>query len=166
MQMIFAVDRQWNIGYDGDMLFKIADDLARFREITMGHVLLMGRKTFDSLPNGALPHRINAVVTRDPHWSAENALAFSGIDAFDEWRRREGIAEEDVFLIGGGDLVKQLLDRVQSAYITKVDRLFLPADTLIPNLDADPAFRLTDVGPWLDDHGLPYRYIQYERVTP
>lgn len=166
MQMIFAVDRQWNIGYDGDMLFKIADDLSRFREITIGHVVLMGRKTFDSLPNGALPHRINAVLTRDPNWSAEGALAFPSIEAFDEWRRREGIAEEDVFLIGGGELVKQLLDRVQSAYITKVDRLFLPADTFIPNLDAEPAFRQTDKGPWLDDHGLPYRYIQYERVTP
>ena len=72
MKMIFAVDENWNIGYDGDMLFKISKDLQRFRRLTETNIIIMGRKTFESLPDQkALPNRINIVITRDATYKAD-----------------------------------------------------------------------------------------------
>lgn len=165
MEMIFAVDRQWNIGYDGDMLFKISNDLKRFKEITMGHILVMGRKTFESLPGSRpLPGREHIVVTRNNEYTAEGVHvvhSFSEMDALLDQRTADG---RKVFLIGGGDLTAQLLDRISAAYITKVDRVFLPADAYIPNLDIDDNFVVTYKSKTMtDDNGLEYHYVNYER---
>lgn len=166
MDMIFAVDRQWNIGYDGDMLFKISDDLKRFKDITMGNVMLMGRKTFVSLPDSKpLPGREHVVLTRDRGFSAEGVHVVHSTEEMDQKLAELTADGRGVFLIGGGNLTAQLLDRVQTAYITKVDRVFLPADTLLPNLDANEKFEITWEGePMMDSNGLPYQYVNYERI--
>ena len=167
MDMIFAVDRNWNIGYDGDMLFKISADLQRFKDITMGHVLLMGRKTFVSLPEAKpLPGREHVVLTRDKNFRPEGVHVVSSIEEMDQTLQALTQDGGQVFLIGGGNLTAQLLDRVNKAYITKVDRAFLPADTLIPNLDQNEDFHITKTGvPLTDDNGLPYQYVDYERKS-
>lgn len=166
MDMIFAVDRQWNIGYDGDMLFKISADLKRFKQITMGNVLLMGRKTFVSLPGSKpLPGREHVVLTRDRDFHAEGVHVVHSIAEMDEKLKELTRDGRGVFLIGGGNLAAQLLDRVDKAYITKVDRIFLPADTMLSNLDGSSEFEPTWVSePMVDANGLPYQYVDYERV--
>lgn len=167
MDMIFAVDRQWNIGYDGDMLFKISDDLKRFKNITMGNVLLMGRKTFVSLPDQKpLPGREHVVLTRDRDFQPEGVHVVHSIEEMDAKLAELTRDGRGVFLIGGGNLTAQLLDRVQKAYITKVDRIFLPADTMLPNLDSRDEFSITFTGkPLVDSNGLPYQYVNYERKS-
>lgn len=163
--MIFAVDRQWNIGYDGDMLFKISDDLQRFRRITMGNVLLMGRKTFVSLPGSRpLDGREHVVLTRDRDFSPEGVHIVHSIEEMDAKLKKLTADGRGIFLIGGGNLTAQLIDRVQKAHITKVDRIFLPADTMIPNLDTMEAFDITGASDKkVDANGLEYQYVDYER---
>lgn len=163
--MIFAVDRQWNIGYDGDMLFKISDDLQRFRRITMGNVLLMGRKTFVSLPGSRpLDGREHVVLTRDRDFSPEGVHIVHSIEEMDAKLKKMTADGRGIFLIGGGNLTAQLIDRVQKAHITKVDRIFLPADTMIPNLDTMEAFDITGASDKkVDANGLEYQYVDYER---
>ncbi len=167
MEMIFAVDKNWNIGYDGDMLFKITNDLQRFKEITMGHLLIMGRKTFVSLPGSRpLPGREHVVLTRDPNFQAEGVHVVHSIEALDEWLRENVKDDRRVFLIGGGNLTYQMIGRVDRAYITKVDREFLPADACIPNLDEMDEFVVTKESDRMtDDNGLEYQYVDYERRT-
>ncbi len=80
IHVIVAIDENRGIGYGGDMLFHIREDLRRFKALTMGHALIMGRKTFDSLPNGALPGRRNIVITRNPDWSAPGAERARSLD--------------------------------------------------------------------------------------
>lgn len=163
--MIFAVDRQWNIGYDGDMLFKISDDLQRFRRITMGNVLLMGRKTFVSLPGSRpLDGREHVVLTRDRDFSPDGVHIVHSIEEMDAKLKKMTADGRGIFLIGGGNLTAQLIDRVQKAHITKVDRIFLPADTMIPNLDTMEAFDITGASDKkVDANGLEYQYVDYER---
>mgnify|MGYP002724181301 CR=1 FL=1 len=163
--MIFAVDRQWNIGYDGDMLFKISDDLQRFRRITMGNVLLMGRKTFVSLPGSRpLDGREHVVLTKDRDFSPDGVHIVHSIEEMDAKLKELTADGRGIFLIGGGNLTAQLIDRVQKAHITKVDRIFLPADTMIPNLDTMEAFDITGASDKkVDANGLEYQYVDYER---
>lgn len=81
MILIFAVDNNWNIGYNGDMLFKISEDLKRFKEITVGNIIIMGRKTFESLPyKKALPNRINIIITRDKEYKGENIMVVNSLE--------------------------------------------------------------------------------------
>ena len=165
MEMIFAVDRNWNIGYDGNMLFKISNDLQRFKEITTPHILVMGRKTFVSLPGSRpLPGRAHVVFTRDEDFKVEGVTVVHSIEEMDALLSEMTKDGRKVFLIGGGHLTKQLIDRVTFAHITKVDREFLPADTVLPNLDTMDEFEVTwESEPKKDDHGLEYRYVNYER---
>ncbi len=165
MDIVFAVDRNWNIGYDGDMLFKISNDLKRFKEITFGHVLVMGRKTFVSLPGSKpLPGREHIVLTRDTNFQAEGVTIVHSIPEMDALLEQMALEGKKFFLIGGGDLTTQLIDRVRIAYITKVDRAFYPADAFLPNFDEIDDFEITYKSEWMrDDAGLDYQYVNYER---
>ena len=82
MILIFAVDNNWNIGYDGDLLYKISEDLKRFRRLTEGNIIVMGRRTFESLPDKkALQNRINIVITRDKEYKAEGAMVINYLES-------------------------------------------------------------------------------------
>lgn len=166
MKIIFAVDRNWSIGIDGDMLFKISNDLHRFKNITMGNILLMGRKTLDSLPGSkALPGRDNIVLTRNKDYTNPPAMVVHSLEeAEDLIKVLDPKGEKEVFCIGGGDLVVQVLDQCDYAYITKVDEVYEPWDTCIPNLDELDDWEVESESEVMYDGDIAYRYVNYKRV--
>ena len=101
---IVAVSQNWGIGREGQLLFHLREDLRRFKELTMGHPVIMGRKTLQSLPGGrGLPGRRNLVLTRQPDFKAERAEAFSDVE------KLLAAAGEDAFVIGGAEVYRLLL---------------------------------------------------------
>lgn len=117
VSMIVAVAKNNVIGKDNKLLWKLSDDLRRFKRITSGHAVLMGRKTFESLGK-PLPNRTNLVVTRDENFAAEGAHVFNQINEALEYARSEG--EEELFIIGGGEIYQMMLPAANKLYLTKV----------------------------------------------
>lgn len=136
MKLILAVDNNFAIGINGDMLFHLKADLERFKKITTGNIMVMGRKTLESLPGGKpLPNRTHIVLTKNKEYSNHDAIVVNSIKEINDKIKEISIDNKEVFLIGGGNLVKQLLDQCQMAYITKVNKNYDNFDTFIPNLD-------------------------------
>lgn len=121
ISIIVAVGKDNVIGKDNDLLWRLPDDLKRFKALTVGNPVIMGRKTWESLPEKfrPLPDRTNIVVTRDPEYLAEGALiAHSLPEALRLATRSEGLGE--VFVIGGGELYRQALPLANRLYVTEV----------------------------------------------
>jgi len=161
MTLIVAVSDNWGIGKDNDMLFRISSDLKRFREITTGHVVIMGRKTFESLPNKKpLPNRKNIVLTRDNKIKIEDATVVSNVrEALDAAKTYEGA---EVFIIGGEQVYKLFLDLCTTALVTKISGN-PDSDVFMPNLDEDTNWKLTEESENYTCSGLDFRYLKYER---
>lgn len=165
MKLIFAVDKNWNIGYDGDLLFKISEDLQRFKSFTEENIIIMGRKTFESLPGKkALPNRINIVVTRDKEYKEKDIIVINSIEELKALLEKlNPNKEKEEYLIGGGDLTRQMLDWCDGAYITKVNRSFDISDTFIPNLDKEENWKIVKESETRYQDDLEYKYVDYVR---
>lgn len=139
IHIIAAIDRKGAIGKKGDLLFHLRDDLRRFKAITMGNTLVMGRRTFESLPGGALPGRRNIVITRSADFSAP------GVDVAKSPEEAIAMAASgpgDIFVIGGGQIYAATLPLADVLDLTVVDREDPEADTFFPVIDLD-AYLLT-----------------------
>ena len=159
MNVIVAVDRNWAIGRDGDQLVYIPEDLKRFKALTTGHPVILGRKTLATFPGGRpLKGRRNLILSRNSGFSPEGAEVFSNLDAL------LAAASEDAFVIGGASVYAALLDRCGTAYVTKILHAFPDVDCWFPNLDARPEWHLTEEGPEMEDKGIKCRYTTYKRV--
>lgn len=163
MILIFAVDESWNIGIDGGMLTAIPEDLTRFRLITEGNIVLMGRKTLEAIPGQKpLPDRINILITRNKSYKKEG---FHIINSLEELP----ILLEDinphnkmkVFVTGGGDIASQLLPMCNRAYITKILKNFKRSDTSIPNLDLEEGWVVEKESEIYRFADLEYKYVDY-----
>lgn len=139
IHIIVAIDRKGAIGKNGDLLFHLRDDLRRFKAITMGNTLVMGRKTFDSLPGGALPGRRNIVITRSEDFSAPGVETAKSPD---EALAMAAAGPGDTFIIGGGQIYAATLPLAEVLDLTVVDREAPEADTFFPVIDLD-AYRIT-----------------------
>lgn len=166
MKLIFATDINFAIGLDGDMLFSIPEDLARFRRFTEGNIVVMGRKTLESLPNSApLANRTNIVVSSQNDSLPEGVIQVKSLDDLAE--TIDAVNEnkdKEVFLIGGGALVADLLEQVNEAYITMYHKDYRKADTWIPNLEADPAWRLESESEKFPFEDSYYTFRLYKRI--
>lgn len=158
MQLIVAVDQNWAIGYRGDQLFYIPDDLKRFKALTTGHPVLLGRKTLATFPGGKpLKGRENLILSRDRAFCPEGARVFRDLPSL------LTAAPEDSFVIGGQSVYTALLPYCSTAYVTRVDAAF-PADTFFPDLDAYPAWTVTETSDTMEYEGLRFRYLTYQRI--
>lgn len=166
MYLIFAVDGNWKIGHEGGMLVHIDEDLHRFRRITEGHIVIMGRKTLEALPGQKpLENRINILVTRNKEYKKEGFLIVNNLqDLFPLLEKINPNNEKKVFVTGGGTIARQLLLFCKEAHITKVFKDFPEADTFIPNLDLDPDWEMTKVSEVYRQGDLYYKYVDYKRV--
>lgn len=166
MNLIFAVDGNWKIGFEGEMLVHIEEDLHRFRRITEGHIVIMGRKTLEALPGQRpLENRINILVTRNKEYKKEGFHIVNSLeDLFPLLKELNPNKEKKVFVTGGGTIARQLLLFCKKAYITKVFLDFPNADTFIPNLDLDPDWKMTNVSEVYRQGEIYYKYVDYERV--
>ena len=134
LHIIVAIADNGAIGYKGDMPWgrNLPADLRHFKETTMGHPIVMGRKTFESLPNGALPGRQNIIVTRNKDYTQEDATVVHSLEEALE------VAQGDqLFLIGGGELYRQGIDLADVLHITLVHHEWQKADTFFPDVDID-----------------------------
>ncbi|MCM1029571.1 MAG: dihydrofolate reductase [Pseudoflavonifractor sp.] len=163
ISIIAAIAANRAIGLRGDMLFHISADLRRFKAITMGKPLVMGRKTFESLPGGPLPGRRNIVVTRQascPRPGIETAPSLA-----DALSLAATSAPEEIMVIGGGEIYSQALPLASRLYLTEIDALPSEADTFFPPLPPGQwAVSETD-GPFTDPRsGLTYRFVTLTRL--
>ncbi len=118
------------IGYQNHLLYHIPEDLHRFRDLTMGHTIIMGRKTFESLPHGALPYRRNIVLSQSQDKITGCEVFASLEDAISRCNE-----EEEVFIIGGESIYQQSIDKATRLYLTIVDEIPNHADTFFPIID-------------------------------
>lgn len=159
MKLIAAVTENWGIGKDGGLLFSIPDDMRFFRETTKGAVVIMGRKTLESFPGGRpLKGRDNLVLTRDSSFSRDGVRVFHSVE--DVLSAAGEYEDRDLFVIGGGEVYRQLLPYCSKAYITKMD-ITLPADSFFPNLDAHPGWTLAESGQQNEHEGVKYAFCTY-----
>ncbi len=159
--MIYAIvhaDREWGIGKGNDMMFSLPKDMKFFRETTMGHTVVMGGKTLRSFPGQKpLKNRTNIVLSRGQ--VRDDCIIVPSYDALmAELKKREN---EDVFIIGGGEIYKALLPYCHGAYVTKVDAVG-GAEVFFPNLDENKNFICVDEGEPIDDNGYTIRFTKYE----
>ncbi|MDD6102533.1 MAG: dihydrofolate reductase [Clostridiales bacterium] len=164
MNAIVAVSSNWGIGRDNQLLFSIPEDMKFFRNITSGKVIIMGRKTLDSFPNGApLKNRVNIVITRDIDFKRDDVLvAYNIKEAVDMARSLEGYSEEDLFVIGGDSIYGQMMDVVNTIYVTRVEA-YREADAFFPELDDDDRWEMTDRSEIKEHEGITYYFATYRR---
>lgn len=158
MQAIVAVSQSWGIGKGGDLLFRLPSDLRRFKAMTTGHTVIMGRKTLDSLPGGkGLPHRRNLVLSRQSDFAPDRAEVIHSVEDILK------TAEDDAFVIGGQQVYEQLLPYCTRVHVTKV--LSDPeADAFFPDLDKLPGWKVASAGEMLTENGLSFQYVEYIRI--
>ena len=127
MNLIVAVDKNWAIGLHNKLLVSIPADMKFFRETTMGKVVVMGRKTLESFPGGQpLKKRTNIVLTSDKNYKVKDAVVVNSVEALLEELRQYN--DEDIYVIGGESIYRQLLPYCKVAHITKIDHAY-EADT-------------------------------------
>ena len=133
MNLIAAVDKNWAIGRNNKLLVSIPDDMKFFRETTTGKVVVMGRKTLESFPGKKpLKNRVNIVLTADQNYQVDGAVIVHDLDELHEALKK--YPSEDIYVIGGESIYRQLLDECDVAHITKIDFAY-EADAWFPNLD-------------------------------
>ncbi|MDD4844203.1 MAG: dihydrofolate reductase [Anaerotignum sp.] len=161
MNLIVAVDEQWGIGKEGELLRRISTDMKRFRGITSGNVLILGRKTLESFPNKKpLPNREHVVLTNNLEYKAEGVTLCHSIAELPHVL--EGFGDKEVFVAGGGSVYQQLLPFCEKAYITKIHATF-PADTYFPDLDQLPEWEIAEEGEEQEENGVRFSFVLYRK---
>jgi dihydrofolate reductase len=158
---IVAVDNNWGIGFNGNLLEHIPEDLKYFKELTSGHCVMMGRKTWDSLPKKPLPNRKNYIISNSqPAILGDNIIRFQMDDAITFLN----YVWEDVFIIGGGAIYKELLPYCDRVYVTKIFKDHDQIDTYFPNLDESDEWAPAMQSALHTYKDLTYQFWQYDRI--
>jgi dihydrofolate reductase len=159
ISIIVAVSDDWGIGKDNDLLWHLPEDLKRFRKLTTGNAIIMGKKTWESLPRRPLPDRRNIVLTDIPGETIEGSItAYSIEDALNKCDR-----DKEIFIIGGGSIYRQFVPLADRLYITHV-HMKAPADIYFPAIDLN-IWKITGMEefPGSSEEKIPYTYTIYER---
>ncbi len=141
------------LGKNGDLIYKIHDDLKRFKEITSGHIIIMGRKTYESIGR-PLPNRTNIVISRDPNFSADGVIVAHSLE--DALRISQG---DEIFVIGGGQIYKEAIEKADKLYLTIVEGN-PEADTFFPDYSD---FKKIVFEEEHRSEGLKYKFLDLER---
>ena len=158
MEIIVAVDENYGIGKDNNLLARISPDLKRLRNFTVGNIIVMGSKTYMSFPKRPLPDRENLVITRKPENYPE-VRCFTSVEDFLEYSKT---VDKPIFVLGGGQIYKELLPYCDKAHITKILHSF-EADTFFPNLDEDENWEIAEEGEVIETEQYPFKYVTYVR---
>ncbi len=160
VSIIVAIAKNNAIGLKNQLLYRLPNDLKRFKQLTTGHTIIMGRKTFESLPKGALPNRRNIVLSRQEGLHYENAECYRSIE--------EALMQcdytEDVYIIGGGELYRQTIGLAKRIHLTVVDDIPTEADAFFPELKAEEWHEvLREEHPADEKHAQAYTFIDLMR---
>ena len=161
MNLIVAVDKNWAIGKNNKLLVSIPADMKFFRETTKGNIVVMGRKTLESFPQGQpLKNRVNIVITKNPDYKVKDAVVVHSVEeAVEECGRYDG----DVYVIGGESIYRAMLPFCDTALVTRINHAY-EADTWFPNLDEHPEWELTGETEEQTYFDLEYVFTKYERI--
>ncbi len=162
MNLIVAVDENWGIGKKNDLLFHVPEDMKFFRKTTLEKNVICGKNTLFSFPGSKpLPKRKHFILTHQKLEENDNLVVASSVD--DLMEKIKDLPSDDVFVIGGESVYRQLLPFCKKAFVTKFLASDPEADTFFPNLDNHPDFILTDAGEELiSENGIKYRLTVYE----
>ena len=161
MNLIAAVDSNWAIGNKERLLVSIPNDHKHFREETTGKVVVLGRKTLQTFPQGLpLKNRTNIILSRDRNDEVKDALVVHSVEELLEELKKYN--EEDVYVIGGESVYRQLLPYCRTAHITKIDHSY-EADAFFPDLDSDPEWEITADSDEMTYFDIAYTFLKYER---
>lgn len=159
--IIVATDEENAIGKDNNLLCHLPNDLKYFKKITDGHPVIMGRKTFESLPKGALPNRRNIVITRNKELHFDRCEMCSSVE--------EAVAlckdEPEIFFIGGSSVYKEVIDVADKLYLTRIHHRFGDADTFFPRIDRELWVEVSrEDNPMDEKHKYAYSFITFEKI--
>ncbi len=161
MNVIAAVDNNWAIGYQNKLLVSIPADMRFFRDETTGKVVIMGKNTLETFPGGQpLKNRTNIVITRSKDYKVKDAIMVNSIE--DALELAKNYKPEDVYIIGGASIYRQMLPYCNVAHITKIDFAY-QADTYFPNLDQMEDWVLAEETEEHTYYDLTYTFCRYER---
>lgn len=160
ISIIVAVTENGVIGKDNQLIWRLPDDLKRFKKLTMGHPIIMGRKTFDSIGK-PLPGRTSIVITRNPDYKVDDVFVVHSLEEAIEAAKQ--IESDEAFIIGGGELYKQALPICDKLYVTEVKTV----------MEGDAFFKITDPDNWVETervahqpderHFFAYNFVDYSR---
>ncbi len=162
INLIVAADKNWAIGKNNKMMWSIPSDMKFFRDATKGNVVIMGRKTLESFPQGQpLKNRVNIVVTKNRDYKVKGAVVVHSIEeSLEEAKKYAG----EIYVIGGESIYRAMLPYCARAYVTKIDHAF-DADTYFPDLDADADWEMTKTSEEQTCFDLEYYFTVYERTV-
>ena len=159
MNLIVAVDENWAIGKDNKLLVSIPSDMKFFRETTTGKVVVMGRKTLESFPNGLpLKNRTNIVLTRNRDYQVKDAIVVHSVPEL--LVKLDKYSSEDVYVIGGDSVYQELLPYCDVAHVTKINHVYA-ADSWFPNLDETGEWEITGESEEQTYFDLEYMFVRY-----
>ena len=161
MNVIAAVNENWGIGKNNDLLYHLPSDMKFFREKTKGNIIIVGRRTLESFPNAApLKDRINIVLTKDKSYKKENAIICGGISQlFDILKKYDS---KSIYVCGGEMIYSLLLPYCDTAYITKVFDS-APSEKFFPDLDKNPDWKLDFQSEQMVENGLSFAFCTYKK---
>ena len=161
MNIIVAVDKNWAIGKDNKLLVSIPADMKMFRQETTGKVVVMGRKTLESFPNGLpLKNRTNIVLTGNKDYKVKDAVIVHSEEELMEELKKYNT--DDIYVIGGESIYRMMLPHCDTVYVTKIDRAF-EADTFFPDLDEMEEWEMTEEGEEQTCFDLTFCFTTYKR---
>lgn len=161
MNLIVAVDKNWGIGYQNKLLISIPEDMKFFRSETSGKVVVMGRKTLESFPNGLpLKNRTNIVLTKNPNYKVKGAVICHSVEEILEELKK--YPTEDVYVIGGDSIYRQFLPYCNVAHVTRIDHAY-EADAFFPDIEKMPEWKLTGESEEKTYFDLEFTFCRYEK---
>ena len=158
LTMIAAIGQNYELGKDNQLIWHFPQDLKFFKEQTKGHTILMGRKTFESLP-GMLPKRHHIVISRTHPHLPEEVEIFSSVEDFVEAYKDK---DEEIFVIGGAMIYDEFLDRSQRLLLTEIEKAY-DADAFFPKFNKEEFEKkiLSDI----TENGVHYQHVEYKRKS-
>ena len=160
ISIIVAVDQQMGIGFENKLLFWLPNDLKRFKALTTGNTIIMGRKTFESLPKGALPNRRNIVLSTNPSTVCPGAEVFNSLESALE----SCTADEHVYIIGGETIYRQAINLADELCITEINDKAPQVDAYCPHIDSTISHEKSrEVHPADEKHLCSYAFVDYVR---
>ena len=161
MNLIVAVDENWAIGYKNELLIRIPADMKMFRQETTGKVVVLGRKTLETFPNGQpLKNRTNIILSTKKDYQVKDAIVVHSIEELLE--ELKNYPSEDIYIIGGETVYRQMLPYCDVAHVTRIDRKY-EADAFFPNLEEEGNWEITAASDEQSYFDTTYTFVKYER---
>ena len=162
MIAVLSADKNWAIGYKGELLVRIPNDMKMFRNLTTGNVIVMGRKTLESFPNAQpLPNRVNIVMTQNPDYEAKGCVIVHNTEELME--ELKNYPDKQIYVVGGESIYRELLPYCEEAYVTRIDYEY-QADLYFPNLDEMEDWELYEEGEEETFFSIEYYFNKYRKI--